>query len=261
MILKKAVFLAFMSVIFALPVVAVAETCQSAIKQETECVVQPGNSLSRIARQSYGYGNGSFLDLAMLIAEKNNISGPRYIIRPGQRLIIPALRPPAKAEAVPSGASKTIVPNAHPAEPTLSGDVDEKPEGESVSGSAEVPAKPGHMTVSHPRYIEKWMFITGYCPCEICTKKQPGHPYYGVTSTGDDARVLDGVAAAYTLLPELRERTKVIIPGIGMREVDDTGGAMRQNARRGIYHLDVRYANHEEAFKATRWAWVKILTN
>lgn len=94
------------------------------------------------------------------------------------------------------------------------------------------------------------MIVTAYCTCKVCCE---GWSAYKKTSIGDDATVCDGVAAAPKLLPY---RTKLNIPGIGIREVDDTGGAMRQDARKGIYHIDVRMASHKEALK---WGRKKLL--
>lgn len=88
------------------------------------------------------------------------------------------------------------------------------------------------------------MVVTSYCPCEICCE---GWSKYKRTSVGDDATVCDGVAADPKLLPY---RTKLRIPGVGVREVDDTGGEMRKDGRRGIYHIDLRMKTHAEA---RRW--------
>jgi 3D (Asp-Asp-Asp) domain-containing protein len=98
------------------------------------------------------------------------------------------------------------------------------------------------------------MKVTAYCCCKICCEKFSGG---GKTSIGDNANIFDGVAADPKLLPY---RTKLEIPGIGIREVDDTGGAMRQDAKRGIYHIDVRMASHQEARKfGVQWLDVKVL--
>ena len=85
------------------------------------------------------------------------------------------------------------------------------------------------------------MLVTAYCACEICCE---GWSKFARTATGKDAQICDGVAADPKLLPY---RTKLDIPGVGLREVDDTGGAMRQDAKRGITHIDVRMASHSEA--------------
>lgn len=98
------------------------------------------------------------------------------------------------------------------------------------------------------------MKVTAYCCCRICCEKFSGG---GKTSIGKDANQFDGVAADPRLLPY---HTKLEIPGIGIREVDDTGGAMRQDAKQGIVHIDVRMASHSAARQwGARWLEVKIL--
>ena len=89
-----------------------------------------------------------------------------------------------------------------------------------------------------PRIVN--MKITAYCPCSKCCGKYAD----GITSTGKNAHKTVGVAADPKLLPY---GTRLNIPGIGILPVDDTGGAMRQSAKRGIYHIDVRFPNHQEA--------------
>lgn len=98
------------------------------------------------------------------------------------------------------------------------------------------------------------MKVTAYCAdCRICNGKWAD----GRTALNDDARKCDGVAAAPKLIPY---RTKLLIPGVGVKEVDDTGGAMRQAAKKGIYHIDVRFLDHAEARRfGVRWLDVTIL--
>lgn len=97
------------------------------------------------------------------------------------------------------------------------------------------------------------MLVTGYCPCKICCGKFAD----GFTSTGKNAWETDGVAADLKLLPE---NTKLVIPGVGVRVVDDTGGAMRQSAKKGICHIDVRFHSHKEALEfGKKWLDVTIL--
>ena len=96
------------------------------------------------------------------------------------------------------------------------------------------------------------MKVTAYDCCLKCCGKTDA-----VTSIGDDGKVCDGVAADPKLLPY---RTKLDIPGVGIREVDDTGGAMRKDAKKGITHIDVRMATHAEALKfGVQWLDVKVL--
>ena len=102
------------------------------------------------------------------------------------------------------------------------------------------------------------MKVTAYCCCSVCC----GPNARGITSTGKDATQTHGVAAAPKLLPY---GTKLEIPGVvGVRVVDDTGGAMRQDARKGVYHIDLRFPGkegaHQEALKfGVKWLDVKIL--
>ena len=86
----------------------------------------------------------------------------------------------------------------------------------------------------------KTMKVTAYCPCKKCC----GNCADGKTSTGRNAWKTLGVAADPKLLSY---GTKLDIPGVGIRKVDDTGGAMRQSAKNGIYHIDVRFHSHQEA--------------
>lgn len=90
---------------------------------------------------------------------------------------------------------------------------------------------------------------TAYCPGACCCGKYAD----GRTSIGDDASVEDGVAADPRMIPY---RTRLRIPGLGIREVDDTGGAMRAASRDGRYHIDIRFVDHDEAL---RWG-VRYLT-
>ncbi len=97
------------------------------------------------------------------------------------------------------------------------------------------------------------MKVTAYCPCKKCC----GAGAIGKTSTGKDAYKTRGVAAAPKLLPY---KTRLNIPGVGILPVDDTGGAMRQDAKKGIYHIDVRFFSHQEALNfGVKWLNVEIL--
>ena len=84
-----------------------------------------------------------------------------------------------------------------------------------------------------PDYRVVTMKVTAYCPCEKCCA-----PYAdGVTSTGKSAYSL-GVAVD----PKFIEYGTVIeIPGYGIVEADDCGGAIKGN------RLDVRFPTHQEA--------------
>lgn len=100
----------------------------------------------------------------------------------------------------------------------------------------------------------KRMKVTAYCPCEKCCGKYAD----GKTSIGRNAKETLGVAADPNVLPY---GTKLRIPEVGTREVDDTGGAMRQSTKQGICHIDVRFHNHEEAKNfGVQWLNVEILS-
>ena len=97
------------------------------------------------------------------------------------------------------------------------------------------------------------MKVTAYCPCEKCC----GEYADGKTSTNRNAWKTFGIAADPKIIPY---GTVLLIPGVGERIVDDTGGAMRQSARKGIYHIDVRFHDHQEAKKfGVQWLKVRVL--
>jgi 3D (Asp-Asp-Asp) domain-containing protein len=86
--------------------------------------------------------------------------------------------------------------------------------------------------------------VTAYDPSERCCA-----PFAdGRTSIGDNAWRMDGVAADPGVLPY---RTLVWVPGVGWREVDDTGSAMKASWRRErTVHIDVRMPYF---YQARRW--------
>ncbi len=73
---------------------------------------------------------------------------------------------------------------------------------------------------------------TAYSPTTEQCDDTPGE-----TATGTDARRVYGVAADPRAVPY---GTVLRIPGYGDAPVDDTGGDMRRNWKRGIVHLDLR---------------------
>lgn len=75
---------------------------------------------------------------------------------------------------------------------------------------------------------------TAYCPCSKCCGKWAK---YGKTKTGTDART-PGIAVDPKVI---KLGSKVSIPGIGIRNADDVGGAIKGN------RIDVRFATHAEA--------------
>jgi 3D (Asp-Asp-Asp) domain-containing protein len=110
-----------------------------------------------------------------------------------------------------------------------------------------VAAAPGLGAPVPPGY-EYWCTVrakvTAYDPSAISC----GDSADGLTSIGDNAWVLDGVAVDPSAIPY---RTRMFIPGIGLREADDTGSAMRRSWRDGrVFHVDVRMSY---PWQARRW--------
>lgn len=134
--------------------------------------------------------------------------------------------------------------------PEVSGNKVESPLKASSNKSSAQAAKHWRKVASHK------MLVTAYCPCKTCC----GPGAVGRTSTGRDAYRYSGVAAAPQAIPY---GAWVSIPGVGFREVDDTGGAMRQSWRsKGIYHLDLRFRDHEEARQwGRKWLAVDLYSS
>ena len=88
--------------------------------------------------------------------------------------------------------------------------------------------------------------VTAYCPCAKCCGK---HSYNRPVDENGDPIIYtsSGVRAmpGYTLgmSKEFAYGTKVFIPGVGMCEVQDRGGAVKGNV------IDLFCATHEEACK------------
>jgi 3D (Asp-Asp-Asp) domain-containing protein len=121
---------------------------------------------------------------------------------------------------------------------------DNVPKNEAILEKPE-PAK------GEPKYRTVKAKVTAYCPCTGCC----GPNAKGITGSGDPVDPYDGVAAAVDRngregLP-YRTMVEICLPGgtVLRKEVDDTGGAMRQSWKKGVYHFDVRMASHEEAKK------------
>ena len=102
-----------------------------------------------------------------------------------------------------------------------------------------VPEAPKGMAYRYERSVVAK--VTGYTPgIESCGKFADG-----ITSTGSNAWAPWGVAADPALLPY---GTLVYIPGVGYREVDDTGSAMREAWRNNKEtHIDLRFQDLAEA--------------
>lgn len=83
--------------------------------------------------------------------------------------------------------------------------------------------------------------LTAYCPCKICCGKHANNR----TSTNRKADKTFGVAVD----PEMiKYRSMIEIPGINkLLMADDTGGAMRKAGRKGKYHIDIRFHDHQKA--------------
>jgi 3D (Asp-Asp-Asp) domain-containing protein len=110
--------------------------------------------------------------------------------------------------------------------------------------------------VTEPPPGMAWVKVltTGYCPCPICCEK-PVQDWK--TSTNRDIRKHPyGIASSHDLVPP---GLWLEVPGYGYAMVDDTGGAMRQDAKRGVVHLDLRFEVHEVARHwGRRWVWIAL---
>jgi len=102
--------------------------------------------------------------------------------------------------------------------------------------------------------LEYWKTVTAKVTAYTPGKESCGKYANGKTSIGRNAWRMIGVATAPKAIPY---GTVIDIPGVGKRIVDDTGGAMRQNARRGIYHIDLRM---QYVYQCKKWGvrWMKV---
>lgn len=80
--------------------------------------------------------------------------------------------------------------------------------------------------------------LTGYCACKKCCGKSPSNPGYGVTAMGTKA------TEGRTIAMDKRFPfgTKVYIEGLGVRIVEDRGGAIKGN------RIDVYNSTHSGCF-------------
>ncbi len=86
--------------------------------------------------------------------------------------------------------------------------------------------------------------VTAYDPSRVSCGKFAD----GKTSIGQNAWVMDGVATDPRAIPY---GTYVVIPGVGAKQVDDTGSAMRRSWRRHRrFHVDLRMVY---PYQANRW--------
>ncbi len=112
---------------------------------------------------------------------------------------------------------------------------------------------PKPVTPPPPGMAWAHVLTTGYCPCTICC----GPNASGHTSTNRDVRSYPfGIAVDPGLMPY---RYNLYVPGYGIADVDDTGGAMREDARRGRFHIDLRFTDHQQARRwGVRWMWIAV---
>jgi len=112
---------------------------------------------------------------------------------------------------------------------------------------------PQPVTPPPPGMVWAFAQTTGYCPCTICCGKNDG-----ITASGRNAYEYPwGIAAGR--LSWVPKNTWMMVPGYGYALVDDTGGAMRQSAKRGIIHLDLRFVTHQNARRwGVRRMWIAI---
>lgn len=95
----------------------------------------------------------------------------------------------------------------------------------------------------------RYMLVTAYCSCPVCTGKSAGDPGYGITASG--VPVFAGLCAAD---PDIPFGTVLRVEGIGRVVVADRGGAVR-GAR-----LDVYMPSHEAALAwGARWCRVETV--
>jgi len=87
------------------------------------------------------------------------------------------------------------------------------------------------------RYVE--CEITAYTEHYASTGKTPSHPAYGITASGEKVR--PGIVAADIKVFPMH--SILLIDGVGIVEVKDTGGAIRGN------RLDIYFESEEDAIK------------
>lgn len=85
--------------------------------------------------------------------------------------------------------------------------------------------------------------VTAYEPSYLSCGKSAD----GLTSIGHDAWYMDGCAVDPRAIPY---GYVIYIPGIGLREADDTGPAMKRNWRKGVIQIDARFP---DVYSAKQW--------
>lgn len=112
---------------------------------------------------------------------------------------------------------------------------------------------PAESTDSVPEGYVYWKTVRAKVTAYEPGRRSCGKFANGKTSIGHNAWNMDGVATDPKAIPY---GVYCDVPGIGIREVDDTGSAMRKSWRRyGRYHIDVRMPYY---YQAKRWG-VKYL--
>jgi 3D (Asp-Asp-Asp) domain-containing protein/LysM repeat protein len=254
-----------------LPAGALAQT-----KTAVSYTVKHGDSLWRIATRHYG--NGA---VYAKIAQVNGIKNPNLIF-PGQLLVLPDANPtnrlsqnktqpvsfkPKTAASAQSQVSALSTQKLGPIGSAAVNDTADLPHGPKSSGNLAGSIKSQNSITAEPNLKNRVnlnarsmpvhkhnpiqriaMLVTGYCPCDICSGYWKNGQLIkradGYTANGRNAYKTAGVAADNTLLPI---GTTLQVPGVGILQVDDTGGDMRKNAARGVYHIDIRFPTHQQA--------------
>ncbi len=96
-----------------------------------------------------------------------------------------------------------------------------------------------------PEGFELWRPVRAKLTAYEPSHKSCGSFANGKTSTGDNAWNMDGVAVDPRAIPY---GTKVWIPGVGFREADDTGAAMKNSWEdQRQFHIDIRMTYYYQA--------------
>lgn len=104
------------------------------------------------------------------------------------------------------------------------------------------------------RFYQGEFEITYYTAGPESTGKTPEHPAYGITASGTTVTEGQTIAADWTVL---EPGTKVFIEGIGIRTVEDKGGAIKGNSI-DVYVEDVEVARQLGRHKATVYVLEEI---
>lgn len=120
----------------------------------------------------------------------------------------------------------------------LDSEVAEQESGETAKQKKEMPSPPEGYR--HWKEVKE-ATLTAYDP----SRRSCGKFADGLTSTGEDAWEMDGVAVDPEVIPY---GTIIYIPGIGYRVADDTGAAMQNSwDHHRTVHIDIRMTYHYQA--------------